>query len=79
MEKKFVFTRGVRQMDVKQAKRFLYDSINIVSEFWSDDEKENKMLNAMGYYNNFEEDMAQRNMTPQEYLEYACNEIAYLK
>lgn len=66
-------------MDIKDAKRRLLLAIDIVSEFWPDEEKEDKYLNAMGYYNNFEELMTYLNMTPHEYLEYACKEIDYLK
>ena len=64
-------------MDIKSAKRKLLIVIDIVSEFWNEDEMEAEMQNAMGYYNNCEEDMAYRNMTPREYLRYASEEIGY--
>lgn len=64
-------------MDIQDAKRKLLIVIDIISDFWPESEKEERMQNAYGYYNNFEEDMSWRNMTPREYLRYASEEIGY--
>lgn len=68
--------------ELKKAKRVLLGAINIVAEFfpsdWSDQKREEEMNNLMAYYNNFEELMAAKGMTIQEYKIWAAKEIGYI-
>lgn len=65
-----------------KAKRVLLGAINIVAEFfpsdWDDNRREAEMANLMAYYNNFEELMAAKGMTIDEYKMWAAKEVGYL-
>jgi hypothetical protein len=62
----------------KEAKAKLLDFIKAEIEvFYIEDE--DSIQNIMGYYNNFEEDMAYRLMSPQEYLQYTFEEILRMR
>ena len=64
---------------IRKAKRELYDAIgNFEQGFpdsWDEDTRLSVMFEIIAYYNNFEETMAWKKMTPEECLEYAYQEI----
>ena len=66
-------------MEIKTAKNYLGEVINILvsakSDILSDDELSKFSLNANSYYNKFEEAIAIKNMTCEEYLNYVVSEI----
>jgi hypothetical protein len=63
---------------IKEAKTRLLDFIKAEIEIFCI-EDEDDIQNIMGYYNNFEEGMTYQLMTPQEYIQYAFEEILRMR
>ena len=69
-------------MEIQTAKNYLGEIINILvpakSEILSDEELCKFSLYANSYYNKFEEAIAIKNMTCEEYLSYVVSELNHM-